>query len=239
MYPEHNMQAASTRTVSFDAGLQAFFRKIYNTMTAGLAVTGIVAWVTANTPALMQAIYGNPVMAIVVAFAPLAFVFFGFTPRRVATMPVAKLNMLFYAFSAVFGLSLSYIFLAYSGANIARVFFITAAMFAGTSLIGYTTKKDLTGLGGLMIMGALGILIAMIVNMFMKSEMLDFVISVAGVICYTGLVAWDTQNLKESYRSAGAGDANARLALMGALSLYINFIALFQFLLRLMGGNRN
>ena len=240
MQSDHpHMHPTTARSVAFDAGLQAFFRRVYNTMTGGLVLTGLVAFLVSHSPAMIQTIYGNQMVSLIVALAPLGFIMFGFTPRRIAAMPSAKLNMLFYIFSAVFGLSLSYVFLAYSGASIARVFFISAGMFAATSIYGYTTKKDLTGLGGLMMMGAIGILIAMLVNLFLHSAMIQFVVSVIGVVCYTGLVAWDTQNLKEAYRSAGDAESNNKLAVMGALSLYIDFLMIFQFLLRLMGGSRN
>lgn len=224
---------------SYDLGLRAYFRDIYNTMTAGLVFTGLVAWIVASTPALVSAIYGNALIHFIVMFAPLGFVFFGFTPRKIQSMSAGKLAGLFYAFSGLFGISLSYIFMIYSAESIARVFFITAAMFAGTSVYGYVTKKDLSSLGGLMIMGVWGLLVAMIVNLFVQSSMMDFIISGVGVLVYTGLVAWDTQSLKEMYAHSNGHEANRKMAVMGALSLYINFIMLMQFLLRFLGNNRN
>lgn len=236
MQPDQFPQPTVSRAgaVSYDAGLRAHFQRVYNTMAIGLGVTGLVAWIVASVPALTHLLLGTP-LAWVVMLAPLGFCFFGFTPNAVRTRSVGWLTGMFYAFSAVFGMSLAAIFLVYSNESIARVFFITAGMFAATSLYGYTTKKDLAGLGGLMIMGALGLLIAMVVNMFLHSSMVQFVISAIGVIVYTGLIAWDTQNIKESY-SAGHGDeANGKAAIMGALSLYINFIMLFQFLMQFLG----
>src|SRR5690606_1619946 len=209
-----------------------------NTMATGLVLTGLVAYLVANTEPLLRLFYGNQIMHLIVMFAPLAFVFFGFTPARVHRMSAAALAGTFYAFSAVFGLSLAYIFMVYSGESIARVFFITAGMFAGTSIYGYTTKKDLSGFGGLLIMGVWGLLLAVIVNLFLQSAMLHFVISGIGVLVYTGLVAWDTQNLKETYSRSAGDEATAKMAVMGALSLYINFIMLFQFLLSFMGNRQ-
>ncbi len=227
-----------TSAVTFDAGLQAHFRRVYNMMAGGLVVTGLIAWFVAHTPALLQAVYGTPLQWVVI-FSPLLIIFFGLTPRRVATMSFGAVSGLYFLLTALFGVSLAYIFLIYSGQSIARVFFITAGMFAGMSILGYTTKKDLSGMGSLMMMGLLGIIIASIVNIFMHSAMVQFVSSVIGVIVFTGLIAWDTQYIKETYRASYGGDTAAKMAVMGALSLYLNFINLFMMLLRLMGNSRN
>lgn len=237
MQPEHLSSRTVSRAASYDAGLREHFQRVYNTMAAGLGLTGLVAWVVAHTPALTHALL-TPPMVWVVMFAPLVFCFIGFTPNAIRTRSVGYLNAMFYAFSAVFGISLASIFLVYSGDSIARVFFITAGMFAATSIYGYTTKKDLSGMGGLMIMGVIGLLLAMIVNIFLKSETMYFVISVIGVVVYTGLTAWDTQRIKESYNAAHGTEANHKMAVMGALSMYMNFIMLFQFLMQFF-GNRN
>ncbi len=229
--------AARAGTV-YDAGLNAFFRQVYNTMTIGLVFTGLVSWIVAHSPALLNFFYGTPLMSIVVTLAPLGFLFFGFTPRRIYSMSAAGMAGMFYAFSGVFGISLAYIFMAYSGESIARVFFITAATFASMSIYGYTTKKDLSSFTSLLMMGLWGVFLAFLVNLFLHSSMLNFVASAIGVLVYTGLVAWDTQRLKETYSSAGGGEANSKLAIMGALSLYINFITLFQLLLSFMGNRR-
>ena len=143
---------------------------------------------------------------------------------------------MFFAFSAVFGASLSVVFLAYAGADIARAFFITAATFAATSVYGYVTKTDLSKMRSFLIMGVIGIFIAAIVNIFLQSTMLDFIISAVGVLVYTGLVAYDTQNIKETYAASNGDDMNNKMAVMGALGLYINFIMLFQFILSLIGN---
>ncbi len=226
-----------SRAVSYDAGLRAHFQRVYNTMAAGLGVTGLIAYAVANVPALRHLILESP-LYMVVALAPLAFVFFGFSPKAVMTKSAAQLTGLFYLFSAVFGMSMAAIFAVYTGASVARVFFITAGMFAATSLMGYTTKRDLSGMASLLFMGAIGLMIAMIVNIFMKSDTLHFVISAAGVLIYTGMIAWDTQNIKETYNGSADVESNNKLAVMGALSLYINFIMLFQFLMSFL-GNRN
>lgn len=232
-----NTQNANTRTqsVSYDEGLRQHFRGVYNVMSLGLVLTGIVAFGIANWPAAIALLFGTP-LKWVVMFAPLAFIWFGFTPRAVQKKSSGQLKTMFFLFSAVFGASLSTIFLVYQGADIARAFFIAAATFAATSVYGYVTKKDLSGLGGLLIMGVIGILIAMVVNIFLQSSALEWAISVIGVLVYTGLVAYDTQNIKETYNVSHGQEANSKMAVMGALGLYINFIMLFQFILNLIGG---
>lgn len=230
-------QPTVTRAATYDAGLRAHFQSVYNTMSVGLLVTGVVAYTVSHVDALTHLIFGTP-LVYVFMLAPMAFVFFGFSPRAVATKSAAQLSVLFYAFSAIFGVSMATVFLAYASTDIARVFFITAGMFAGTSIYGYQTKKDLSGMAGLMVMGAIGLLIAMVVNMFAHSTTLQFVISAAGVLIYTGLVAWDTQRIKESYNATYGGEDNSKMAVLGALNLYMNFIMLFQFLLQLFGGRR-
>jgi FtsH-binding integral membrane protein len=228
---------ARSQSTAIDAGLRAHMQRVYNTMSFGLVVTGAISWLVASTPALFQMFHGT-ILEWVVMLAPLGIVFFGLTPTKVQRMSLTAVRGLYYLLTALFGISLSYIFMMYSGESIARVFFITAAMFAATSIYGYTTKKDLSSLGSLMFMGLIGILIASVVNIFMKSEMVYFVTSVIGVIVFTGLTAWDTQFIKESYRNAGSGDSAAKIAVMGALNLYLNFINLFMMLLRLMGDRR-
>lgn len=236
MQPDHTT-VQSSRASTYDVGLRTHFQSVYNTMAGGLAVTGIVAYIVANTPVLMNAIFGTPLMWVAM-LAPLGFIFLGFNPKAVQRKSAAQLRVLFYCFSAVFGISMASIFAVYTGTSVARVFFITAGMFAATSIYGYTTKRDLSGMASLMIMGAIGLLIAMVVNLFLQSTMLQFVISAIGVVVYTGLIAWDTQSIKETYNVAHGHESNSKLAVMGALSLYINFIMLFQFLMQFM-GNRN
>lgn len=236
MQPEHTT-VQSARTSTYDVGLRTHFQNVYNIMAVGLAVTGVIAFAVSNVPALMNLIFNTPLVWVAM-LAPMAFVFFGFTPNAVRRKSANQLRGLFFAFSAVFGLSMASIFAVYTGTSIARVFFITAGMFAATSIFGYTTKRDLSGLGGLLVMGVIGLLIAMVVNLFLQSSMLQFVISGIGVLVYTGLVAWDTQNIKETYNASHGQESNNKMAVMGALSLYINFIMLFQFLMQFLGNRQ-
>ncbi|HET8727190.1 MAG TPA: Bax inhibitor-1/YccA family protein [Alphaproteobacteria bacterium] len=217
---------------AFDEGLRQHMLRVYNFMMLGLGVTGIVAALVASTPALYVPIFGSP-LRWVVMLAPLAFVFV--LSWRFDRMSAGALQGLFWAFCAVMGLSMASIFLVFTGASVARVFFITAAMFAGMSLWGYTTKADLSKIGAFLMMGLIGIVIAALVNLFIGSSALQFAISVIGVVVFTGLTAYDTQRIKEEYAAYYGAEANTKLAVMGALSLYLNFINLFQMLLHLMG----
>lgn len=227
--------AQHTAAISYDEGLRSHFRRIYNVMTAGLIVTGLVAYVAAQIPAVL-ALFQQPIMAIIFAFLPLAMVMFMFRGSALQSKSSAQLTTSFYLFSAAFGFCMTPIVVVYAGADIARAFFITAATFAATSAWSYTTKADLSRLGSFLFMGVIGLIIAIVVNMFLQSTMMDFIISCAGVLIYTGLVAYDTQNLKESYAESYGQEANNKMAVMGALSLYINFVMLFQFILSLLGN---
>jgi FtsH-binding integral membrane protein len=245
-------QAAVTDVI--DAGLRAYMIRIYNYMFIGLAITGAVAYGTAmlattTDPALAAAqlrngvlltsfgvtLYGSPLQWVVI-FSPLILVFF--LQARIPRMSVGGAQLAFAAFAAVMGVSLSSIFLIYLSSSIAQVFFITAAMFGAMSLWGYTTKMDLTGFGSFLIMGVWGVVIASVVNVFLQSQMLSFVYSIVGVIVFTGIAAYHTQQLKEMYSVNDDGTATGRKAVFGALSLYITFINLFLSLLRLMGSRR-
>jgi FtsH-binding integral membrane protein len=226
--------------------------KVYNYMGIGLVVTGLVAWFAAAAATTSDPnaavgqladgtlvtqwgalLYGSPLMWVV-ALAPLGFVFaLGFGINRFST---GTAQVLFWLFSAVMGLSLSSIFLVYTDASIAKVFFITAATFGAMSLYGYTTRRDLTGIGNFLIMGLIGLIIAMIVNIFLASSALDFAISVIGVLIFVGLTAYDTQKIKESYHESLGADVLTKGAIMGALNLYLDFINLFMMLLRLFGN---
>ena len=232
-----NIQNSKTRSTAtnYDEELGNHFRGVYNVMSLGLVVTGLIAFGIANTPAIMNLLFGTP-LKWVMMFAPLAFIWFGFSQNAIRTKTAGQLKTMFFLFSAVFGASLSTVFIVYQGADIARAFFITAATFAATSVFGYVTKADLSKFGSFLIMGVIGILIAAVVNIFLQSSMLQFIISAAGVLIYTGLVAYDTQNIKESYSHSHGADANGKMAVMGALGLYINFIMLFQFILSLIGN---
>jgi FtsH-binding integral membrane protein len=231
-----------------DEGLRSYMLRVYNYMGIGLVVTGLVAYFTYTQSFIEQngrivgltglgnALYGSPLQWIVM-LAPLAFVLvlsFGITKLSV---PVTQL--LFWVFAAVMGLSLASIFAVYTGGSIAKVFFISAATFGAMSLYGYTTKRDLTQIGSFLIMGLIGIVIASIVNIFLASSALSFAISVIGVLVFTGLTAYDTQKIKESYNVGFGAEVLAKGAVMGALSLYLDFINLFLMLLRLFGNQRN
>ena len=219
-----------------DEGLRAYLLSVFNYMGLGLAITGLVAYVVGTTPALYVPIFSSP-LKWVVMLAPLGFVFF--LSARIQAMSASAAQITFWAFAAVMGLSLASIFLAFTGESIARVFFITAATFGATALWGYTTKRDLSGMGNFMFMGLIGIVIAGLVNIFLASSALQFAISVIGVVVFTGLTAWDMQRLKsEYYEYGGSGEIAQKGAIMGALSLYLNFINLFMMMLQLFGSNR-
>ncbi len=247
--------AARTGTAAvIDEGLRSYMLKVYNYMGIGLVVTGLVAWfsnvaaVTTDQSAAVgqradgtlvtqwgALLYTSP-LAWVVMLSPLAFILvLTFGLQRMST---ATAQIVFWAFAAVMGLSLSSIFLVYTDASIAKVFFITAATFGAMSLWGYTTKRDLTGMGSFLFMGLIGLVIAMLVNIFLQSSMLDFAISAIGVLIFVGLTAYDTQKIKESYSASFGADVLQKGAIMGALSLYLDFINLFLMLLRLFGGQR-
>jgi FtsH-binding integral membrane protein len=228
-------QARGVAVEQIDEGLRSYMLAIYNYMGLGLAMTGLTAFVVATSPAMMAAIFGTP-LKWVVMLAPLGFVFF--LSARVNRMSVSAAQLAFWAFAILMGLSMASIFLVFTGTSIARVFFITAATFGAVSLYGYTTKRDLSQFGSFLIMGLIGIVIASLVNLFLGSSALQFAISVIGVLVFTGLTAWDTQRLKEEYVEGLGQDLVAKNAIMGALSLYLNFINLFMMLLQLFGQNR-
>jgi Integral membrane protein, interacts with FtsH len=228
-----------TRTAAaqaeLDLGLRQYMLRVYNYMASGLALTGIVAYAVANTPALVQAIFGTPLQWVVM-LAPLAFVMvLSFGLNRLSFFSA---QAIFWAFSVAMGASLASIFLVFTGASIARVFFITAGTFAAMSLYGYTTKRDLSQFGSFLFMGLIGIVIAGLVNIFVQSSALQFAISVIGVIVFVGLTAYDTQRIKDIYIAGEDGEVAGKKALMGALALYLDFINLFIMLMQLLGQRR-
>jgi hypothetical protein len=231
--PSRTATAGWTSTAAFDEGLRRHMLQVYNYMMLGLAMTGAVAFLVASTPALYGPIFGTP-LKWVVMLAPLGFVFF--LSFKIETISAATAQLLFWLFCAVMGLSMASIFLVFTGTSIARVFFVTAATFGAASLYGYTTKADLSKFGSFLMMGLIGIIIAALVNIFIGSSALQFAISVIGVIVFTGLAAYDTQGIKERYAESLGAEANQKYAVMGALSLYLSFINLFQMLLYFMGG---
>jgi uncharacterized protein len=220
-----------------DVGLREYMLRIYNYMASGLALTGIVAYVFAQSGFYAQ-VAATPLIWLLM-LAPLGFVLaISFGINR---MSASTAQLLFWAFAGVMGLSLASIFLVFTGASIARVFFITAGTFAAMSLYGYTTKRDLTQFGSFLMMGLIGIIIASIVNIFVASSALQFAISVIGVLVFTGLTAWDTQSIKQQYYELqyADGETAGKTAIMGALRLYLDFINLFMMLLQLLGVRRD
>ena len=216
----------------FDEGLRQHMVRVYNYMGLGLVLTGLVAYVVGTTPALYVPIFSTP-LKWVVMLAPLAFVlFFSF---RMQTISAAGAQGMFWAFCAVMGLSMASIFLVFTGTSIARTFFIAAAMFGATSLYGYTTKRDLSRFGSFLIMGLIGVVIASLVNLFLASSTLQFVVSIVGILVFVGLTAWDTQSIKEQYAENFDAESQQKLAVFGAFSLYLNFINIFQLLLNFTG----
>ena len=230
-----SLGTAAVGQAAVDEGLRAYMLRVYNYMASGVALSGIVAALVASSPALLQAIYGTGLYWIVI-FAPLGFLLvllFGLD-----RLSAAAVQALFWAYAAANGASLSYIFVAYTGTSIVRVFFITTATFAAMSLYGYTTKRDLTGMGTFLFMGVIGIFIALVVNYFLASSALHFAISVIGVLVFVGLTAYDTQKIREMYFEADSADVATKKAVMGALTLYLDFINLMVMLLRLFGERR-
>lgn len=229
------MTSAQADAAQIDVGLREYMLRVYNYMASGLALTGIIAYLVASSPTALQMIFGTP-LSWLVMLAPFGFILvlsFGIQKMKASTA-----QTVFWAFSAIMGLSLASIFIMYTGTSIARVFFITAGTFAGMSLYGYTTKRDLTGVGQFMIMGLIGIIIAMVVNIFLQSSMLHFMISVIGVIVFVGLTAYDTQKIKLMYLESDGSEVASKKAIMGAVTLYLDFINLFIMLLHLFGQRR-
>tara|TARA_B100000579_G_scaffold17956_1_gene12662 strand:- start:703 stop:1464 length:762 start_codon:yes stop_codon:yes gene_type:complete len=242
------IKAAQQTTVVMDEGLRAYMLKVYNYMASGILLTGIIALlsfkmsVVTDTSGAITGFtsLGNTLFFSgfkwVVMLAPLGIVFY--MSFGIKNMSASKAQTVFWIFAALMGLSLSWILLVYTGASVARVFFITSATFGAMSIYGYTTKRDLTKLGSFLMMGLIGIIIASVVNIFMKSSMMYFVISILGVLIFVGLTAYDTQKIKNMYASSDTGELIGKKAVMGALTLYLDFINLFIMLLRLFGQRR-
>lgn len=229
-----SLSGVSSRGEVFDAGLRRHMLSIYNYMASGVLLSGVVALLSATTGFTLM-LFGTPLMWLVM-LSPLAFVMFmSFGANKFST---TALQGMFWGFAVAMGLSLSTIFLVYTGASIATTFFATAGAFAGLSLYGYTTKKDLSGMGSFLIMGVFGILIASLLNIFLKSSGLGWAISFLGVLIFAGLTAYDTQKLKEQYAYVAGTDFAGKAVVLGALSLYLDFINMFQFLLQFMGDRR-
>ena len=249
---EFNKQTTTTRSSAseaiIDQGLRSYMLKVYNYMGSALLLTGFIALFTFKFAAvtgpngellgltsLGNSLY-NSGLAWIVMLAPLGVVFY--MSFGIAKMSASKAQTVFWIFASLMGLSLSSIFLAYTGTSITRVFFITAGTFGAMSIYGYTTKRDLTKLGSFLMMGLIGIIIASLVNIFMQSPMMYFVISILGVLIFVGLTAYDTQKIKNMYLASDSGELMGKKAIMGALTLYLDFINLFIMLLRLFGQRR-
>jgi uncharacterized protein len=236
------------RAVAYDMGLRAHMIRVYNYMAGGVALTGLVAWFTYQASVVTnasgaivsltpfgQALFGSPLMWVLM-LAPLGLVFF--ISFRINHLQASTAKLLFFVYAGVMGISLATIFMVYTQTSITRVFFISAAAFGALSLYGYTTQRSLDGMGSFLIMGLFGLIIASLVNIFLKSSGLDWALSVIGVLIFAGLTAWDTQKIKEFYDPQDDGTIAGRKAIMGALSLYLDFINMFMMLLRLFGDRR-
>jgi len=242
---DRNVWVGAQSSAAVDAGLRSYMLRVYNYMASGVALTGLMAALVANTPALTQLFFQvgfrgqlTPTgLGWIAVFAPLGIALaFSF---GIARMSAATAQTLYWVYAGLMGISLSTIFFVYTGTSITRVFFITAASFAGLSLYGYTTKRNLSAFGSFLIMGLIGLMIASLVNMFMHSTGLQFVISAAGVLIFAGLTAYDTQKIRDMYWEGDGYEIGAKKAVMGAFALYLDFINLFIMLLRFFGDRRD
>jgi FtsH-binding integral membrane protein len=242
---ERNAWAGAQASYEVDVGLRQYMLRVYNYMASGVALTGLIAALVANTPALTELFFqvgyrgrvGMTGLGWIATLAPLGIVLafsFGMARMRASTA-----QTLYWIYAALMGVSMASIFFVYTGTSIARVFFITAASFAGLSLYGYTTKRNLSAFGSFLIMGLIGILVAGLVNMFLHSPAVYFVISVAGVLIFAGLTAYDTQKIRDMYWSGDGYEMASKKAVMGAFALYLDFINLFIMLLRFFGDRRD
>ena len=231
------MNASAAQAASIDVGLRAYMLGVYNHMTTALALTGFAAfatkWAVLSVPGVGQLLFGSP-LAYVIMFAPIGMVLW--LSVRINKMSAPKARNLFYAYAAIMGISLSTILLAYTGSSVARAFFITAGAFAGLSIYGYTTKRNLSALGSFLMIGVVGLLLASIANIFIGSTQMEFLISIVGVLLFAGLTAYDTQRIKSMYSAGDDASVAGRKSIFGALMLYLDFINMFLFLVRLIGN---
>ena len=239
-----NRGATIADQATFDVGLRAHMVRVYNYMASGLALSGIVAFGLFSSPELagmffqLQAgrVVGLNMLGWIAIFAPLGLLLL--VSFRAATMSVGAIQAVYWTVTALMGVSLSVLLFTYTGASVARTFFVTAAAFGALSLYGYTTKRDLTAMGKFLFMGVIGLILASIVNMIWPSGTMSFVISAAGVLIFSGLIAYDTQKIKDQYSEAYGTDTAEKVAIFGALSLYLDFVNLFQFLMMFLGQRR-
>ena len=241
------MQSSAAASAQIDTGLRSYMLGVYNYMATALGVTGLVAFGTKMLAvqqgpggelyytALGSMLFGSPLMWVV-ALAPLGMVIW--LSARIHAMSVAKAQTLFYIFAGLMGLSLTSILIVYTGASVAHAFFVTAGAFAGLSLYGYTTKRDLSAMGAFLIVGLFGLILASLVNLFVQSQGMEFAISVIGVLLFAGLTAYDTQKIKSMYMASDSTEMAQRKSIHGALALYLDFINMFLFLLRLFGNRQ-
>lgn len=225
-----------TQSIQYREGLRSFMLRVYNYMAAALVFTGLISYGVSTSPSMIQAIYGSPLLYVVI-FAPLGISLF--LGVRLDRMSVTTAQTLYWVYAALIGLSMSSIFLRYTSESVVRVFFISSTMFASASLYGYTTKRDLGPIGSFLFMGLIGLIVASLVNLFMRSDQLSWVLSFIGVGIFSGLTAYDNQRLKQIYSDAWAREQTEKIAIIGALNLYLDFINLFLYLLRLFGSRRD
>ncbi len=223
-----------TGSASYDVGLRDHMQRIYNRMTLGVLVTAVVAYVVGNSVELLNLFLNGPQKWLVM-LAPLGIVMFGFNPAKMSS---SALRISFLALSVLYGISFSAIFRVFTGESIANAFFVATGMFAGLSIFGYTTKKDLTGLGSFAVMGVWGALILGIINIFTQSSGLGNLISVVSIIAFAGITAWETQRMKEMYSGRTDPEMASRMSWLSALNLYISFVAMFQSILSLVGNRQ-
>ena len=236
---------AAKETKGFDEGLRNYMLKIYNFMALALLLTGVMAMGTLNFPPLMNMMYnigpngefmGTSMMGMLITFAPLGIAIYFF--MGVGRMSVQTAQMVFWLYAGLMGMSLSSLGLMYTGQSLAKTFFICSAVFGSMSLYGYTTKKDLTSIGSFLIMGLIGLIVVSLINLLLQSPAIEFATSFIGVAIFMGLTAWDTQRLKAMYYASGGGEMGQKTAIMGAFTLYLDFINLFLYLLRFFGDRR-
>jgi hypothetical protein len=236
---------AAKRSTGFDEGLRNYMLKIYNFMAMGLLLTGAMAAATLNFPPLLNIMYnigpngeimGTSMMGMLITFAPLGIAIYFF--MGMGKMSVQTAQTMFWVYAAVMGMSMSYLGLVYTGQSLAKTLFICASVFGSMSIYGYTTKKDLTSVGSFLVMGLIGLIIVSLINIFLRSPAIDFATSFIGVGIFMGLTAWDVQRLKTMYYAAGGGEMGQKVAIMGAFSLYLDFINLYLYLLRFFGDRR-
>ncbi|MRG71412.1 BAX inhibitor (BI)-1/YccA family protein [Alphaproteobacteria bacterium HT1-32] len=230
---ERAMPQGRTGSMELDAGLRKYMLGVYNYMASAVVLTGLVALAVSQSPYMLNLIFGTPLKWVAI-LAPLGMVFF--LSARIHKMQASTAQAMFWVYAALVGVSLASIFVVYTGESVARVFFISAGAFAGLSLYGYTTKKDLSGFGTFLMMGLIGLVIAMVVNIFLASTMMQWIISVVGLLIFAGLTAYDTQQIKMMYYAGDSSEDAQKKSIMGALRLYLDFLNIFLFLLQFLGN---